>query len=96
MITLLLLNRFGYLHTNTHLLFISIYVPQSLLCKRTLWSKLFLFIRKWNNMVLVIRYFNEAREVTERFGFVFNQRQVDFLMSLLWMWIWVANILLSL
>ncbi|GJW59203.1 RNA-directed DNA polymerase, eukaryota, reverse transcriptase zinc-binding domain protein [Tanacetum coccineum] len=55
------------------LLIISIYAPQELSEKRTLWDYLCFTICNWNGDVVTMGDFNEVRDSSERFGSVFNK-----------------------
>ncbi|GJV20643.1 RNA-directed DNA polymerase, eukaryota [Tanacetum coccineum] len=58
--------------TKTKLLVISVYAPQALSEKRTLWNFLSLLISRWDGECLVMGDFNEVRCEEERLGTVFN------------------------
>nr|GEY59526.1 RNA-directed DNA polymerase, eukaryota [Tanacetum cinerariifolium] len=56
-----------------NLLIISIYAPQELSEKRTLWDYLCFTICNWDGDVVTLRDFNEVRDSSERFGSVSNK-----------------------
>nr|GEV26057.1 hypothetical protein [Tanacetum cinerariifolium] len=51
---------------------ISIYAPQSLTCKRSLWSYISSLMSRWNGEYMVMGDFNEVRYLEERMGSMFN------------------------
>nr|GEV53902.1 RNA-directed DNA polymerase, eukaryota [Tanacetum cinerariifolium] len=67
-----------WLPTNTPLMFVSVYAPQSLSEKRILWSSLLAITRRWDAAIILMGDFNEVGEQAERFGSVFHQRQADY------------------
>nr|GEY15367.1 RNA-directed DNA polymerase, eukaryota, reverse transcriptase zinc-binding domain protein [Tanacetum cinerariifolium] len=56
-----------------NMLIISIYAPQELSEKRTLWDYLCFTICNWDGDVVTMGDFNEVRDSSERFGSVFNK-----------------------
>nr|GFA71377.1 hypothetical protein [Tanacetum cinerariifolium] len=59
---------------NKKLLVISVYAPQELAEKKSLWKYLNLLISRWNGEVLLMGDFNEVRLEEERYGSIFNSR----------------------
>nr|GEX79029.1 nucleotide-binding alpha-beta plait domain-containing protein [Tanacetum cinerariifolium] len=59
------------------LLIISVYAPQDLRDKMTLWDYLLSAICNWEGEVLMLGDFNEVRDCSERFGSVFNKKGED-------------------
>ncbi|GKA65576.1 RNA-directed DNA polymerase, eukaryota, reverse transcriptase zinc-binding domain protein [Tanacetum coccineum] len=58
--------------TGKNLLIISVYAPQELSEKKTLWDYFSLPISNWKDEVVLMGDFNEVRTSSERFGSVFN------------------------
>nr|GEY47758.1 RNA-directed DNA polymerase, eukaryota [Tanacetum cinerariifolium] len=68
-----------WIPSNSKLLIISIYAPQSRADKRIMWGYISLLISRWQGDSLVFGDFNEVRSETERRGSVFNvYRAADF------------------
>ncbi|GJV90311.1 RNA-directed DNA polymerase, eukaryota [Tanacetum coccineum] len=61
-----------WLPTNSKVLFVAIYAPQQLVCKRLLWDYVSSLIDRWNGEVIVLGDFNEVRVKDERRGSCFN------------------------
>ncbi|GJX19405.1 RNA-directed DNA polymerase, eukaryota [Tanacetum coccineum] len=61
-----------WLPTNTKVLFVAIYAPQQIGCKRLLWDYVSSLIDRWNGEVVVLGDFNEVRVKEERRGSGFN------------------------
>ncbi|GJW22503.1 RNA-directed DNA polymerase, eukaryota [Tanacetum coccineum] len=61
-----------WLPTNTKVLFVAIYAPQQIWCKRLLWDYVSSLIDRWNGEVVVLGDFNEVRVKEERRGSGFN------------------------
>ncbi|GKB00187.1 RNA-directed DNA polymerase, eukaryota, partial [Tanacetum coccineum] len=61
-----------WLPTNTKILIVVIYAPQSAVLKRTLWEYISVLINRWNGETLVLGDFNEVRSEDERFGSIFS------------------------
>ncbi|GJS62972.1 RNA-directed DNA polymerase, eukaryota [Tanacetum coccineum] len=61
-----------WLPSNSKLLIISIYAPQSRSDKRILWGYISSLISRWQGDSLILGDFNEVRSETERRGSVFN------------------------
>nr|GEX44939.1 RNA-directed DNA polymerase, eukaryota, reverse transcriptase zinc-binding domain protein [Tanacetum cinerariifolium] len=61
-----------WLPTNTKILIVVIYAPQSAVLKRILWEYISDLINRWNGETLVLGDFNEVRSEDERFGSIFN------------------------
>nr|GEY17208.1 RNA-directed DNA polymerase, eukaryota [Tanacetum cinerariifolium] len=67
--------NFDYvLLNNKKLLVISVYAPQELVEKKSLWKYLNLLISRWNGDVLLMGDFNEVCLKKERYGSIFNSR----------------------
>ncbi|GJZ57311.1 RNA-directed DNA polymerase, eukaryota [Tanacetum coccineum] len=60
------------LANQTRMLIVSVYAPQSVSLKRTLWSYLSSLINRWNGECIVLGDFNEVRRKEERWGSIFN------------------------
>nr|GFB31402.1 RNA-directed DNA polymerase, eukaryota [Tanacetum cinerariifolium] len=54
------------------MLIVSVYAPQAVSLKRTLWSYLSSLINRWNEEYIVLGDFNEVRRKEERWGSTFN------------------------
>ncbi|GKD60029.1 RNA-directed DNA polymerase, eukaryota [Tanacetum coccineum] len=64
---------FGKWRANqTRMLIVSVYAPQAVSLKRTLWSYLSSLINRWNGECIVLGDFNEVRRKEERWGSIFN------------------------
>nr|GFC92869.1 RNA-directed DNA polymerase, eukaryota [Tanacetum cinerariifolium] len=64
---------FGKWRANqTRMLVVSVYAPQAVSLKRTLWSYLSSLINRWNGECIVLGDFNEVRHKEERWGSTFN------------------------
>ncbi|GJY73818.1 RNA-directed DNA polymerase, eukaryota, reverse transcriptase zinc-binding domain protein [Tanacetum coccineum] len=61
-----------WLPTNSKVLFVAIYAPQQVPCKRFLWDYVSTLIDRWNGKVVVLGDFNEVRNIDERRGSCFN------------------------
>ncbi|GJR94726.1 RNA-directed DNA polymerase, eukaryota, partial [Tanacetum coccineum] len=61
------------LPSNTKILFVVIYAPQSQSLKRSLWEYISSLIARWNGESIVMGDFNEVRFEEERFGSNFNK-----------------------
>nr|GFB73005.1 RNA-directed DNA polymerase, eukaryota [Tanacetum cinerariifolium] len=57
---------------HTKLLFISVYAPQTVSGKRSLWLYLASLINRWNGESIVLGDFNEVRRKEDRWGSTFN------------------------
>nr|GEY88346.1 RNA-directed DNA polymerase, eukaryota [Tanacetum cinerariifolium] len=62
-----------WLPSNTKVLLVAIYAPQSNVFKRTLWEYISLLISRWEGETLVMGDFNVVRSIAERFGSTFDQ-----------------------
>ncbi|GJV42591.1 RNA-directed DNA polymerase, eukaryota [Tanacetum coccineum] len=62
-----------WLPTNSKVLIVVIYAPQSKVLKRTLWEYISGLINQWKGETIVLGDFNEVRFEEERFGSIFNQ-----------------------
>ncbi|GJS73039.1 RNA-directed DNA polymerase, eukaryota [Tanacetum coccineum] len=60
------------LANQTRMLIVSVYAPQAVSLKRTLWSYLSSLINRWNGECIVLGDFNEVRRKEERWGSIFN------------------------
>ncbi|GKA06353.1 RNA-directed DNA polymerase, eukaryota [Tanacetum coccineum] len=63
----------NWIPNNMDLLIISVYAPQSIVEKRTLWNFISSLISRWNGEYMVFGDFNEVRFERERMGSIFNQ-----------------------
>ncbi|GJY84363.1 RNA-directed DNA polymerase, eukaryota [Tanacetum coccineum] len=61
-----------WLASNSDLLFMSVYSPQDLVHKRTLWSYMAGIINRWHGEVIIMGDFNEVRYASKRHGSVFH------------------------
>nr|GEY21440.1 hypothetical protein [Tanacetum cinerariifolium] len=61
-----------WLPTNTKILIVVIYAPQSAVLKRTLWEYISILINRWNGETLILGDFNEVRSEDECFGSIFS------------------------
>ncbi|GJY22284.1 RNA-directed DNA polymerase, eukaryota, partial [Tanacetum coccineum] len=68
------LGKGKWLPSDLKLLIISVYAPQELSEKKSLWQYLVHVIDGWNGAVIVMGDFNEVRTADERFGSIFNNR----------------------
>ncbi|GJX58573.1 RNA-directed DNA polymerase, eukaryota [Tanacetum coccineum] len=66
-----------WLQNGLKVMFIAVYAPQDLVGKIALWSALSLLISNWDGIAIVMGDFNEVREVGERFGSIFNEKQTE-------------------
>ncbi|GJY46340.1 putative RNA-directed DNA polymerase, eukaryota, reverse transcriptase zinc-binding domain protein [Tanacetum coccineum] len=64
-----------WLQNGLKIMFIAVYAPQDLASKIILWSNLSQLISNWDGIALIMGDFNEVREVGDRFGSVFNEKQ---------------------
>ncbi|GJR29224.1 RNA-directed DNA polymerase, eukaryota [Tanacetum coccineum] len=62
-----------WLPTNSRILIVVIYAPQSFALKRILWDYISGLINRWNGETIVLGDFNEVRCEEERFGSLFYQ-----------------------
>nr|GFA35100.1 RNA-directed DNA polymerase, eukaryota [Tanacetum cinerariifolium] len=62
-----------WLLTNSKILIVVIYAPQSFGLKRILWDYISGLITRWNEETIVLGGFNEVRNEDERFGSIFHQ-----------------------
>ncbi|GJU24202.1 RNA-directed DNA polymerase, eukaryota [Tanacetum coccineum] len=68
-----------WVSTNTKLLIISIYAPQSRMEKRQLWNYIISLISRFHGECILMGDFNEVRNADERMGSIFNsQGAADF------------------
>ncbi|GKC84247.1 RNA-directed DNA polymerase, eukaryota [Tanacetum coccineum] len=56
------------------MLIVLVYAPQEFKEKRVLWDYLCTVVRNWDGQVVIMRDFNEVRDVSERFGSIFNKK----------------------
>nr|GEU62969.1 RNA-directed DNA polymerase, eukaryota [Tanacetum cinerariifolium] len=61
-----------WLPSNTKILFVVIYAPQTTVLKRMLWEYISALANRWNGETIVLGDFNEVRTEEERFGSIFN------------------------
>ncbi|GJX99377.1 RNA-directed DNA polymerase, eukaryota [Tanacetum coccineum] len=66
-----------WMSTNTNILFMSIYAPQDLSAKRSLWSYILGLINRWHGEVVIIGDFNEVRFASKRYGTIFHASHAD-------------------
>nr|GEY12708.1 RNA-directed DNA polymerase, eukaryota [Tanacetum cinerariifolium] len=64
----------SWVFNQAKLLMISIYAPQSITSKRTLWSYISSLISRWDGHCMVMGDFNEVRCMEDRLGLVFNMQ----------------------
>nr|GFD14480.1 RNA-directed DNA polymerase, eukaryota [Tanacetum cinerariifolium] len=62
-----------WLLTNSKILIVVIYAPQSFGLKRILWDYISGLITRWNGETIVLGDFNEVRSEDERFDSIFHQ-----------------------
>ncbi|GKA29345.1 RNA-directed DNA polymerase, eukaryota, partial [Tanacetum coccineum] len=62
-----------WLPTNSKVLIVVIYAPQSNVLKRSLWDYISVLISRWKGETLMMGDFNEVRSADERFGSLFDQ-----------------------
>nr|GEY68609.1 RNA-directed DNA polymerase, eukaryota [Tanacetum cinerariifolium] len=62
-----------WLPSNTKVLFVAVYAPQSTSLKRVLWEYISSLIAHWKGEMIVMGYFNEVRSEEERLGSLFNK-----------------------
>ncbi|GJT12683.1 RNA-directed DNA polymerase, eukaryota [Tanacetum coccineum] len=63
-----------WIPSKSNLLIISVYAPQSITDKRSLWSYITSLITRWNGECMVMGDFNEVRIEGERMGSIFNAK----------------------
>ncbi|GJY70046.1 RNA-directed DNA polymerase, eukaryota [Tanacetum coccineum] len=61
-----------WLPSNTKVMFVAIYAPQSNISKRILWDYICVLISRWDGETLLMGDFNMVRTTEERFGSVFD------------------------
>jgi hypothetical protein len=66
-----------WIPNNMALLVISVYAPQALCDKRSLWHTLLNLISRWHGEVVLMGDFNEVRNVNERYGSIFCANSTD-------------------
>ncbi|GKE31159.1 RNA-directed DNA polymerase, eukaryota, partial [Tanacetum coccineum] len=59
------------------MLIVSVYAPQEFKEKRMLWDYLCTVVRNWDGQVVIMGDFNEVRDVSERFGSIFNKKGAE-------------------
>nr|GFB24430.1 RNA-directed DNA polymerase, eukaryota [Tanacetum cinerariifolium] len=59
------------------LLIISVYASQDFSEKKMLWDYLSFVIGNWDSEVVIIGDFNEVRDISERFGSIFNKHGAE-------------------
>nr|GEU29997.1 DNA helicase [Tanacetum cinerariifolium] len=62
-----------WVSSGKRLLIISVYAPQDLSEKKMLWDYLSFVIGNWDGEVVIMGDFNEVRDISERFGSIFNK-----------------------
>nr|GFA12740.1 nucleotide-binding alpha-beta plait domain-containing protein [Tanacetum cinerariifolium] len=62
-----------WVSSGKRLLIISVYAPQDLSKKKMLWHYLSFVIGNWDGEVVIMGDFNEVRDISERFGSIFNK-----------------------
>nr|GEV59447.1 RNA-directed DNA polymerase, eukaryota [Tanacetum cinerariifolium] len=62
-----------WLPSNTKVLFVAVYAPQSTSLKRVLWEYISSLIAHWKGETIVMGDFNEVRSEEERLGSLFNK-----------------------
>nr|GEX55170.1 RNA-directed DNA polymerase, eukaryota [Tanacetum cinerariifolium] len=69
----------SWIPKSTKLLMISVYAPQSITSKRSLWDYISSLINRWNGDCVLMGDFNEVRCLEDRMGSVFNvQGSIEF------------------
>ncbi|GJU19224.1 putative RNA-directed DNA polymerase, eukaryota, reverse transcriptase zinc-binding domain protein [Tanacetum coccineum] len=66
-----------WIPNNINIMWIVVYVPQTLSSKIAVWDAFANIILNWNGILVAMGDFNEVKEATERFGSSFNARQAD-------------------
>ncbi|GJT84525.1 RNA-directed DNA polymerase, eukaryota, reverse transcriptase zinc-binding domain protein [Tanacetum coccineum] len=69
--------RGEWISNGKKLLIISVYAPQELAEKKSLWDYLQLVTSNWNGEVILLGDFNKVRNKDERYGSVFNKQGAD-------------------
>ncbi|GJV29254.1 RNA-directed DNA polymerase, eukaryota [Tanacetum coccineum] len=62
----------SWIPTQTKLLMVSVYAPQSVISKRSLWDYISFLINRWNGDCMLMGDFNEVRCLDDRMGSIFN------------------------
>nr|GEV05557.1 RNA-directed DNA polymerase, eukaryota [Tanacetum cinerariifolium] len=70
--------RGTWVATDTKLLIVSIYAPQYVSKRRSLWEYIGTLIEQWEGECVILGDFNEVRMEQERFGTVFNALSANF------------------
>ncbi|GKA89912.1 RNA-directed DNA polymerase, eukaryota [Tanacetum coccineum] len=65
--------RGTWLSTATKVMFVSIYAPQDISEKKSLWEYITHIIDTWDGECIILGDFNEVRSKQERFGTIFNE-----------------------
>nr|GFB93420.1 RNA-directed DNA polymerase, eukaryota [Tanacetum cinerariifolium] len=66
-----------WVSSGKRLLIISVYAYQDLSEKKMLWDYLSFVIGNWDGEVVIMRDFNEVRDISERFGSIFNKHGAE-------------------
>ncbi|GKB92823.1 RNA-directed DNA polymerase, eukaryota [Tanacetum coccineum] len=66
-----------WVSSGKRLLIISVYAPQDLSEKKMLWDYLSFVIGNWDGEVVIMGDFNEVRDISERFGSIFNKHGAE-------------------
>ncbi|GJW37117.1 RNA-directed DNA polymerase, eukaryota [Tanacetum coccineum] len=67
----------SWIPTKTKLLMVSVYAPQSVISKRSLWDYISFLINRWNGDCMLMGDFNEVRCLEDRMGLIFNVQGVN-------------------
>ncbi|GJZ96376.1 RNA-directed DNA polymerase, eukaryota [Tanacetum coccineum] len=61
-----------WLPSNSKILFVAIYAPQQVSCKKNLWDYISIIVGRWNGETIIMGDFNEVQSSDERRGSCFN------------------------
>nr|GEW45912.1 RNA-directed DNA polymerase, eukaryota, reverse transcriptase zinc-binding domain protein [Tanacetum cinerariifolium] len=64
--------RGTWITSSTRLMFVSVYAPQDVFDRKTLWEYITHMINSWDGECVILGDFNEVRTESERFGTIFN------------------------
>ncbi|GJZ71450.1 RNA-directed DNA polymerase, eukaryota, partial [Tanacetum coccineum] len=74
----------SWVSNQAKLLVVSIYAPQSITSKRSLWSYISSLISRWDGHCMVMGDFNEVRCMEDRLGSVYNAQGANEFNSFTW------------
>nr|GEZ53467.1 RNA-directed DNA polymerase, eukaryota, reverse transcriptase zinc-binding domain protein [Tanacetum cinerariifolium] len=66
-----------WVSSGKRVLIISVYAPQDLSRKKMLWHYLLFVIGNWDSEVVIMGDFNEVRDISKRFGLIFNKHGAE-------------------